>query len=255
MISSVKFSRYFQWLVMIVLAALVLPVCAKDTPNTPPEAVEKAIRSAYKAKMPGARIAEVRIAPAGWYEILFEDNSLVYTDKTGRYMLQGNFIDLDAKKSLTAQRYQEIRKVVFSQLPFDKAIVEVKGNGSRKMAVFSDPDCPFCKKFELETLSGMTDVTVYTFLTPLTQLHPDALNKANKIWCASNRLQAWRDWMQVAKLPATVEGTSCKAPVEIGAKIADQWGLEGTPGIMLENGAILRGAYPQDEVEAAFSKN
>jgi thiol:disulfide interchange protein DsbC len=132
-------------------------------------------------------------------------------------------------------------------LPLDLAIKVVRGNGSRKLAVFSDPDCPFCQKLEREELSQISDVTIYTFLYPLVSLHADATRKSKAIWCAPDRAKAWEDWIvrgQLAKGDA-----SCEAPLEKISELARRLGINGTPMLYFTSGKRLEGAYPAREIE------
>jgi thiol:disulfide interchange protein DsbC len=137
----------------------------------------------------------------------------------------------------------------FSKLPLDKAMVKVKGDGSRKIAIFSDPDCPFCKRLEPE-LEKLDNVTIYTFLYPLTALHPDAMRKATMVWCSPDRQRAWDDLMLRGKLP---EGSlSCATPILEINELARSLGINGTPGIVFESGKLIPGAISSDQIEAQF---
>ena len=117
------------------------------------------------------------------YEVVGNGNRIFYTDAKGEFALMGNLIDLKTRVNLTQQRQDQLNVVDFSRLPLDKAFVKVKGDGSRKIAIFTDPDCPYCKRLEQE-LAKVSNVTVYVFLYPLPQLHPDAPRKARAVWCA-----------------------------------------------------------------------
>ena len=99
------------------------------------------------------------------------------------------------RQSMTEERAADLNKIDFASLPLDKAIKEVRGNGKLKVAVFSDPDCPYCKRLEHE-FEKMTDITIYTFMMPIPSLHPDAARKAELLWCQPNPTQAWIDWMR-----------------------------------------------------------
>ena len=159
----------------------------------------------------------------------------------------GKAIDLKTKKDLAEQRSEELLKVDFSSLPLDKAIVKVKGDGSRKLAVFSDPDCPFCQELEQE-LSKLDHVTIYTFLYPITSLHPDAERKARLVWCAKDRVQAWDDMMLKGKEPAANDAP-CSAPLkEINAYAQKNW-ISGTPGLVFADGRLIPGMIKGFQIE------
>ena len=151
--------------------------------------VEKNIRTklekAYAEQQ--IKVQAVYATPlAHLYEVVLSGKTVVYTDAQADYMLVGDFIDVKNRKSLTDERNAELSAVEFDSLPFDKAIKEVRGNGQLKIAVFSDPDCPYCKRLEHE-FEKMTDITIYNFMMPLASLHPDAARKAEQIWCQPDR--------------------------------------------------------------------
>ena len=96
---------------------------------------------------------------------------------------------------------RELSRVAFDSLPLELAIKRVKGNGARKLAIFSDADCPFCARLENE-LKSIDNVTIYTFLYPIDQLHPDAARKSRMIWCAPDKVKAWDAFFASGALPA-----------------------------------------------------
>ena len=185
------------------------------------------------------------------YEVQVAGN-LVYTDEDARYFFVGNLVDFKNKTNITEQRQQELSQIDISQLPLEDAIKNVKGNGERKLYVFSDPDCPFCKKLEHE-IAQMTDVTIYTFLMPIDSLHPQATAKSIQLWCQPNRTEAWTKWMRDGVAPAQVP--VCDNPVEKLAKLSEGFGFNGTPTIVYPNGKIQSGYMPKADFEAALKQN
>lgn len=172
----------------------------------------------------------------------------VYVDETGTHVIQGQVFDLQSHASLTSKELADATpSVKWTSLPFADAIKTVKGNGKRKMAVFSDPDCPYCRMLEQQSLNKIDNVTIYTFLFPLPQLHPDANRKSRLIWCAPNRAKAWSDWMEKNVLPVG-EG-NCANPIDRNAKLGTQLWVFGTPGMFFQSGDRLMAAMPADEVE------
>lgn len=205
--------------------------------------VEKRLKEQY----PATKITAVRETPVqGVYEVAMGRN-VAYTDASGRYMIFGHLYDMKEQKDLTAQRLDEINKIDVSALPLSDAIKTVKGDGSRKLYVFSDPDCPFCQRLERETMPKLDNVTIYTFLYPLEGLHPDAKSKAEAIWCAKDRAKAWDDFMKSGKLPDQV--TRCDNPVERNIRLGGSLGINGTPTIIMGDGAMLPGFVPASELE------
>lgn len=208
--------------------------------------VEKRLKERY----PSTQINEVRESViAGLYEVVMGRN-IAYTDETGRYVLFGHIFDMQAQKDLTAERLEEINKIDVASLPLEDAIKIVKGDGSRKLYVFSDPDCPFCQRLERETLPKIDNVTIYTFLFPLEGLHPDAKRKAEAIWCAKDRAKAWEAFMREGKMP---EEAKCDNPIERNIQLGERLGFNGTPTILLEDGKVISGFLPAEQLERRMS--
>lgn len=140
----------------------------------------------------------------------------------------------------------------FNSLPFDQAITIVKGNGTRKLATFTDPDCPFCRQLEVE-LKAIDNVTVYIFLLPVTKLHPDAEKHSRAIWCSHDRIEAWSSWVVDRKEPAS--STCDQAPIRAINDLAHRLNIRGTPTIYFENGHRFAGSMPAVDLEKALQTN
>ncbi|MDR2219583.1 MAG: DsbC family protein [Methylobacillus sp.] len=208
---------------------------------------EASLKKAFEAAYPKFPVKSVTKTPyAGLYEIVVGGQIIYADEKLSFILVEGSLIDPKSRRNITQERMNELTKVNFSTLPFDKAIKVVKGNGSRKLVVFSDPDCPYCKKLEQKELASLTDVTIYTFLYPIPQLHPDAANKARAIWCSPDKVKAWQDWMLRGQL---LKGTECDTPVDELIGLGDQLGIDSTPTLIFENGRRVLGAYPAKEID------
>lgn len=209
------------------------------------------IRANLTRNHPGLNIRSVQPAPiAGLYEV-YTGGQLLYVSKKAEFVLVGATLVEDAsKRNLTTERMKELTKIKFDTLPLQNAIEVKKGTGEYKFAVFSDPDCPYCKNMEqgLEKL-GTDNYTAYVFLFPLEDIHPDAKAKAEAIWCAKDKSSAWHDWMINGKMP---EKTTCETPLEQNKKLADQLGVSGTPTIYLSDGTQTNS--PQELVTAINKK-
>lgn len=215
---------------------------------------EASLKKAIEAAYPKVKVSSISKTPFnGLYEVFLGEEILYTDDKFTFFIVEGKVIDTKTRKNITADRMEELTKVDFNTLPLSQAIKVVKGNGSRKLAVFSDPDCPYCKQLEQQALVGLNDVTIYTFLFPLTELHPDAANKAKSIWCAQDRTRAWQDWMLNGQLPKAA-GT-CNTPVEENAELGKKLGIRGTPLLIFANGKRVSGAVPTQEIEARLSQD
>ncbi|TSA21829.1 MAG: DsbC family protein [Betaproteobacteria bacterium] len=209
---------------------------------------DAAVRAAAKNLAPDVRVTSVRATPvAGVNEVVLEGEQgpmLVYINDKGTYAFAGELIDINKGRSLTDERIEELTRVKFDSLPLDKAIKTVKGNGKRRLVVFSDADCPYCRKLENE-LVKVTDVTIYTFLYPIA--HPAANQKSKQIWCAPDRAQAWSDYMLQKTLPAN--SGDCPNPMEATLALGQKLRVSGTPTLIFANGKRAPGYVPADRIE------
>jgi thiol:disulfide interchange protein DsbC len=220
---------------------------------TSASANEAALKKMIEAAYPKFTVDSISKTPyAGLYEV-YIGGQLIYTDEKFSFLIvDGRVVDPKSKKDMTSERLNELNKIDFASLPLDLAVKVVKGNGSRKMAVFSDPDCPFCKRLEQNELVDLTDVTIYTFLLPLDQLHPDAANKAKQIWCSPDRAKAWQDWVMQGTLPKKTN--TCDVSLDKIAAVAKKYAVSSTPTIFFADGKRMTGAYPAAEIEKALGK-
>jgi thiol:disulfide interchange protein DsbC len=212
------------------LLAMALPAAAQD-------ASEK-VKSALKKAIPDVAIESVRKLPYGsLYEVVI-GTDIVYTDEKAGFFVTGNLIDLKTKENVTELRQRQLNKVDFASLPLDGAIKIVRGNGSRKIAMFEDPNCGYCKRFERD-LAGISDITVYVFLYPI--LSPDSMEKSRAIWCSADRGKAWLDVMlREAVLQAGDD--KCATPIDSNLAFGQSKKIQGTPTIFFEDGERVPGA-------------
>lgn len=173
-----------------------------------------------------------KTAYGGLYEVR-SGGDIFYTDENARYMFVGKVVDLTTLQDLTRARADELAAIRFSDLPLEMAIKTVKGNGNRVMAVFEDPNCPYCRKLH-QTMKGIDNVTVYTFL--LNILSDDSAAKAKDIWCAPDRAQAWQQWMLESK-SAPAAPAACVTPNEQVLALGRKLQLTGTPTIYFADGS------------------
>jgi thiol:disulfide interchange protein DsbC len=209
---------------------------------------EASLKKAIEAAYPKFKVESITKTPYGGLYEVFMGGQIVYTDEKLTFLIaEGRLVDAKNKKDVTGERMEELTKVDFNSLPLDQAIKVIKGNGSRKLVVFSDVDCPFCKRLEQKELANIDNVTVYTFLYPIESLHPDAANKSKSIWCAPNRVKAWNDWVFNNKLPAAA--TNCDVPLEKVGELARKVGVSSTPTLIFSDGKRMLGAQPYKEIE------
>ena len=224
---------------------------ARAPADAAPTAEAAAVKKLLEQKFPGATVSNVsKSGYFGLYEAQF-DGQLVYTDAKVAYVMVGAIYDTTTKQNLTEDRLRKLNRIAWDSLPLELALKKVKGNGTRKLAVFSDADCPFCKRFENE-LKGVDDVTVYTFLFPIDQLHPEAARKSKQIWCAPDRQKAWDEFFDAGKLPDN-KG-DCETPIAATQALGQKLRINATPTLVFADGSIIPGALPKDRLEAELSK-
>jgi len=234
----------------VLACALSFPAqaqdAAKDGGKGAPSGEAAAVRKLLEARFPGAQIGVVAKSPyLGLYEAQLDDR-LVYTDSKVVYVFVGSVYDSVARVNLTDLRLRELNRIDVSTLPVDLALKKVKGDGSRKLYVFADADCPFCKRLETE-MKGLDNVTVYTFLFPIDQLHPDSARKSAQIWCAPDRNKAWDEWFDSGKLPSN-KG-DCATPIAQTAALGQKYHVNATPTLVFADGSVIPGALPLAQLE------
>jgi thiol:disulfide interchange protein DsbC len=228
-------------LLFTLLAALSLSAVAQ----------EAAIRKNLAERLPNMpKIDEVSKTPMpGLYEVRINHSDIFYTDEKGDFLIEGSLIDTRDKANLTEQRLDKLTAIAFKDLPFKDAFTIVRGNGKRKMAVFEDPNCSFCKKFERDLLK-VDNVTVHVFLYPI--LSPDSAEKSRNIWCAKDKGKAFLDWMvrDVTPPAANCDAAAVARNVEFGKKAR----ITGTPTIVFVDGTRVPGAIGADRIDKILSE-
>ena len=208
---------------------------------------DAAIRKNIAQRLPDfPKIDEISKTPiAGLYELRI-GAEIFYTDDQGNHLIEGQVIDTRTRDNLTEARIAKLTAIDFGALPLKDAIVWKQGNGSRKLVVFADPNCGYCKKFERE-LSQVKDVTVYTFLYPI--LGGDSPEKSRDIWCAKDNTKAWRDWMIEGSSPVKSIGQCDTAALQRNVTLGRKHKVAGTPALVFEDGKRVPGAMAPDQVE------
>lgn len=205
--------------------------------------VQRTLQDKYPATT-FSKVEESKIP--GVYEVTMGQN-VVYTNAEGRYFIFGHLFDMQERKDLTAEKRGQLpppaaaSKIAFADLPFDHAIKSVKGTGARKIAVFADPNCTYCKSFEGE-LAKIDNLTVYTFMIPI--LSEDSRKKAAAIWCSPDRAKAWRKTLLEDKAPEKSPGCDATSVLDQNLALSSQLGIHGTPTYLLPDGSITPGAAP-----------
>src|SRR6187549_1133950 len=203
---------------------LAIPAVAQQ------DAAAEKVKAELRKKVPEAEIHSVRkIAYGGLYEVVV-GNEILYTDEKTSFLVLGAIVDLKTHENVTEHRMRQLNRVAFDALPLDQAIKVVRGNGSRRVAVFADPNCGYCKRFERD-LIGVNDITVYYFVYPI--LAPDSMVKSKAVWCAPDKGKAWLDYM-VRDMAVPVD-TSCATPIDKVLEWCKGKRIQGTPTIFFED--------------------
>jgi len=195
-----------------------------------------------------ANIKGVSASPVpGLFEVQL-NNEIFYTDANAKYLIQGEVIELATGQNLTEKRQADLNRIRWPDLPLSNAVKMVRGNGSRQLAVFADPNCGYCKRLE-KTFQQLDNVTVYTFLLPI--LSADSVQKSKQIWCSSDATKAWTDW--------TINNTTpsgkgdCTTPIDKNLALAKSYGITGTPTIFFTDGSRFPGAVQLGDIEKKFA--
>ena len=232
--------------VLLLLSALMASCVGAETPST--DAIKKLVEPRLGSNV---KVDSIRETPyAGLYEIRV-GNDILYTDKTGTYLFSGHVFNLTTSTDLTKERLEEINKIKFSDLPLDKAIKTVKGDGKRVIAVFEDPNCGYCKRFRQTTLKETDNITVYTFMYNI--LADDSFTKSKNIWCSPDRSKAWEDWM-VNNKAAPVAAEKCESPNDQVLELGHKLNISGTPAIFFADGTRVPGAIDTKALEEKLAK-
>ena len=235
-------SKFFKFLFLTLTGLVVQTAFAQGE--------EAFIRKTLKERMPHIHpIDEIKRTPmTGLFELRVDGTEIFYTDASANFLIQGQLIDTKNQRNLTEERMQKIMAVDFKSLPFKDAIVIVRGKGERKMAIFEDPNCGYCKRFERE-LQSIDNVTVYLFLYPI--LGKDSIDKSKAIWCAKDQPKAWQDFMLRDQTPNSTgcDAAALKRNVDFGQKQK----INGTPTTIFADGSRISGAVEMAQIEKMLS--
>lgn len=224
-------------------ASAAMAQTQSPAPATEPAVVaaEQAVTKRFQERFGNMPVNNVRQTPFGLFEIQL-GNSLVYTDAEVRFVMDGHLIDAKTRQDLTQARLDELAKVDFDKLPFELAFEQKRGDGSRRIAIFEDPNCGYCKQLR-KNMEGIDNLTIHTFMLPI--LSADSTSKVKNIWCAEDRGAAWDDWMLRGKVPPAKE---CEAPINEMLALGQRLMVQGTPAIFFADGSRVPGAISRDEL-------
>jgi thiol:disulfide interchange protein DsbC len=235
---------------VLLLAVVACPTALADSDDVPADIAAK-IRATLHERIPELHVEGIHKSPLpGLYE-LNTGTELLYVNDTGTLVFAGRVVDTKSRQDLTAERWNTLNAIDFNALPLDLAIKVVRGDGSRKLAVFADPLCPYCQQLE-QQMQGITNVTIYTFLYPIETIHPGASVKAVDIWCSKDRSTAWSKWMLQKVDPGD---TRCKgAPMDKLQALGEKLHVDSTPTMFTADGRRTRGAIKHNEIEQLLAE-
>ena len=218
------------------LATLAVPLA---------QAQEATIRKNLGERVPQLqKIDEVSRTPMnGLWEVRV-GNEILYTDAEGNFLIQGSLIDAKQKRNLTEERVEKLSAIDFDALPVKDAFTIVRGNGKRKMAVFEDPNCGYCKRFERD-LQKVDNITIHMFLYPI--LGGDSPDKSRNIWCAKDKGKAWHD--QMVKDQPAASATCDTGAIARNLEFGKKHRISGTPTLFFTDGSRVPGAVSSAQVE------
>jgi thiol:disulfide interchange protein DsbC len=232
--------------VMLFAAAIALLGAVR-----PALADEASVKRAFEARHQGVKVEKVtKTQFGGLYEILVGDE-IVYTDENADYLFIGRVIDARTRIDLTEQRVDKLTTVPlkWSDLPLDQAVKTVRGNGSRVLAVFSDPYCPACRQLDT-ALQDVTDATIYTFLYPV--IRPELRKHSEAIWCSKDPSQAYFDLVLKRKVPEAA--ATCATPIDKNLALGRKLRVNSTPTIYFKDGRRVKGARNPEQLSAILDE-
>lgn len=228
--------------------ALGLAAAAAALAALPASADEAAIRKNLAERLPNfPKIDEVSKTPIpGLYEVRM-GTEILYSDENGNHLVQGSLIETKSRTDLTQARIDKLTMIDFASLPLKDAVLVKQGTGARKLVVFADPNCGYCKRIERD-LQTLKDVSIYTFLYPI--LGADSTAKSKDIWCAKDNAKAWRSWMIDNTAPQKAAADCDVAALDRNLKLGQKYRVQGTPAVVFEDGTRAPGAVPAAQIES-----
>ena len=229
--------KLIKSLVLLALTAFAVSAFANDS-----------VKAELAKKYPEVKPERITKTTYGNLFEVFAGGEIIYTDEKVTFLLLGTLVDAQTRTNVSEARLQKLNVINFNDLPFEHAIKLVRGNGSRRMAIFADPNCGYCKRFE-QDVNSTDNITAYIFTYPI--LAQDSIDKSKSIWCSTDRLKAWQDQMLREKAP-TAKGT-CETPIDKVLALGRKMNITGTPTTFFEDGERISGALPKDRIEAKLA--
>ena len=223
-------------LTALLLLALFFPIANAD---------EAAIKQALQKSMPTVSIQSIQPSEIkGVYEVVL-GSSIYYVSEDGKYLLQGRLVDVANRTDLTEKKLGATRKAALDKVGEDNMIVFKPKIGKYKVSIFTDIDCGYCRKLHSEINQYMAEgITIQYLFFPRAGKGSDSYDKAVSVWCAKDRNAA----LTAAKNNQGVEKKTCANPIDKHMQMAEEFGAQGTPMIVTENGNVSPGYVPAKQL-------
>ena len=205
------------------------------------------LKSNLKRHYPNIQVSNIQATEMPGLYSASLDNQIIYLDENAQYMLVGSMVRLKDQKNLTKDLMLQQNSVDWKQLPFKDAIKTVKGTGKRQLFIFSDPNCPYCKRLEVE-LDKLNDVTIYTLIYPLKS---QSITVSKQVWCDPNQAYAWKNLLQKNVQP---KEKTCANPIERNLELGKKLGIEGTPTLIFGNGLKMVGGRSAEDIRMIWKE-
>jgi thiol:disulfide interchange protein DsbC len=178
---------------------------------------------------------------------------IVYMTSDGKYVFTGNLFEVANHKNLTEARQRDLRRSLVNSIPESQMVVFSPPNPKYTVTVFTDVDCVYCRAFHKQiAVYNRLGVRVRYVFFPRTGPNTESWFKAEQVWCSADR----KDALTRAKLGQSLASKVCSQnPVARDYALGEAIGLEGTPGIVASNGAMLGGYLAPDALLQALQEN
>lgn len=173
-----------------------------------------------------------------------------YISADGKYLLEGDLMEIATQKNLTEQVRSSWRKAQLAELDEDDMIIFEPEEVKHTITVFTDVECPFCRKLQGH-MGAMLERGIRVRYLFMPVHGPKSVKEAGWVWCADDRKQAFSEAMQGKR----IKKAECKNPVRAQMTLGSRLGVRGTPGIITESGKLLRGYMPPDALLAQLTRD
>ena len=242
---DMKQNRFIR-LTLFFLGVLLFPAANADPDR------DRLLRKAISDVFPGAEITRIKPAPIpGLYEVML-GTDMIYLSEDGRYILQGDLIDLGNRVNLSERERAAARRKILESIPASETIDFVPAAAQHTVYVFTDITCGYCRRFHRDMAElNSRGVAVRYLAFPRAGINSESFTDMESVWCAADQNTA----MTLAKLGNEVTPAQCDNPVKRQYELGQALGVRGTPAIYLESGHEMPGYIPPDTLLQALNEH